>query len=303
MLTRTLVLITFFWASLSLPASAGESLYADNNGVKIHYVAKGDGPLLVMIHGFPDYWYSWRHLMTELGDEYRVVAVDLRGYNKSDKPTGLDAYTMPNLIGDIAAVIEAEGRESATLIAHDWGAAIAWQFALYQPDKLDALVAMSVAHPVGFTREASKPEQLERSQYVRDFQKPGAENALTAEGLARWVKDDAARTRYIEAFKRSDFTAMLNYYRANYPQPAADGTPPPPRPVPPKIDAPVLVIHGMQDPALSSASHSGTWDWVTQDTTLLMVPEAGHFVQHDAKELVSRTIEDWLAVRISEGSQ
>ena len=297
MIKRILVLAALIWAGLGLPAQAGESLYAENGDVKIHYVAKGEGPLVVMIHGFPDYWYTWRHLMSDLGDDYRVAAVDLRGYNKSDKPQGVEAYAMPNLIGDVAAVIAAEGRESATLIAHDWGAAIAWQVAFYQPEMVDGLVIMSVPHPVGFAREmATNEEQQQNSQYARDFQKEGVETAMTAERLAARIEDDDARAKYVAAFERSDFTAMLNYYRANYPDISGD-TPAAPPPVPPKIDVPVLVIHGLDDRALLAAGHSGTWDWVTKDTTLLMLPGVGHFVQNDAKDLVNRTIEDWLALR------
>ena len=274
-----------------------EDRYADDNGVKIHYVAAGTGPLVVMIHGFPDYWGTWKPLIRTLSeDHYRTAAVDLRGYNLSDKPQGVGRYSMPLLISDIAAVIKAEGRTSAIVIGHDWGAAIAWQVAINRPDLVDKLVILSVPHPTTFAHEmATDPVQQRNSQYARNFQKEGAEKALTAEGLASWVKDPAEKPLYIEAFRRSDFAAMLNYYKANYPKtPGADG---PASPDPPSIKAPVLIIHGLQDKALNAAGHSGVWDHVTADTTLLMIPAAGHFVQHDAETLVDRTIKDWLDQR------
>jgi pimeloyl-ACP methyl ester carboxylesterase len=142
---------------------------------------------------------------------------------------------------------------------------------------------------------AANKDQQANSQYARNFQQPGSEDKLTAEGLAGWVKDPAEKPGYVEAFKRSDFAAMMNYYRANYPKiSGADGSPP--APIPP-INVPVLVIHGLKDKALNAAGHSGTWDHVTADTTLLMIPSAGHFVQHDAQDLVDRTIKDWLDAR------
>lgn len=284
-------------AASAAPAPRLEDHYADDNGVKIHYVAAGKGPLVVMIHGFPDYWGTWKPMIGALStDHYRTAAVDLRGYNLSDKPKGVASYAMPLLVADIAAVIKAEGRSRAIVIGHDWGAAIAWQVAITRPDLVDKLVIMSVPHPTTFAHEmATDPVQQKNSQYARNFQKEGAEKALTAEGLAGWVKDPAQKPLYVEAFKRSDFAAMLNYYKANYPTGAPGDGPGPPEP--PPIQVPVLVIHGLKDTALNAAGHSGTWDHVAADTTLLMVPTAGHFVQHDAEALVDRTVKDWLDQR------
>ncbi len=277
-------------------ASAFEDHYAQNGAVKIHYVAAGKGPLVVMLHGFPDYWATWKPLMGALDDRYRTVALDLRGYNLSDKPQGEAAYAMANLIGDVAAVIKAEGRTKAIVIGHDWGAAIAWQVAINRPDLVDKLVILSVPHPVGFLREmATNPAQQANSQYARNFQQPGFEKNLTAEALAGWVQDAKEEPGYIEAFKRSDFTAMLNYYRANYPR--GTGQAAAPAPQLPNIKVPVLVIHGMKDTALNAAGHSGTWDHVDADTTIVMIPSAAHFVQHDAAAMVNRTVRDWLEAR------
>jgi pimeloyl-ACP methyl ester carboxylesterase len=160
------------------------------------------------------------------------------------------------------------------------------------------LVILSVPHPRGFLREMeTNSAQRANSQYARDNMAEGAEAKLTPEALAAWVQDPQIKAQYIEAFERSDFKAMLNYYRANYPGAAggfADALQPADMP---NIRCPVLVIHGLEDKALLAAGHSGTWDWVDGDTTLLMIPGAGHFVHHDASALVGGTITSWLTLR------
>jgi pimeloyl-ACP methyl ester carboxylesterase len=284
-------------ANAAPPAAKPQDRYAQDGAVKIHYVVEGKGPLVVLIHGFPDYWATWKPLMATLSAAgYRTAALDNRGYNLSDKPKGEAAYAMPNLVADVAAVIGAEGQKDAIVIGHDWGAAIAWNVAMSRPELVNRLVILSVPHPAGLARElAANKAQQEGSNYARNFQKEGSEKALTAEGLAGWVKDPKEKPGYVEAFKRSDFGAMMNYYRANYPRGVGEAAAPPP--AYPPIKVPVLVIHGMKDTALNAAGHAGTWDHVTADTTILMVPTAGHFVQHDAEALVDRTIRDWLNAR------
>lgn len=295
-------MIRAMMALVAILAFGGPAVAADrtaaNGDVKIHYVVEGKGPLVVMIHGFPDYWATWKPLMAELNKAgYRTAALDLRGYNLSDKPQGEAAYAMPNLVGDVAAVIAAEGQKDAIVIGHDWGAAIAWQVAFNRPDVVNRLVIMSVPHPAGMAREmATNKAQQDGSNYARNFQKEGSEKLLTAEGLAAWVKDPAAKPGYVEAFKRSDFAAMMNYYRANYPRGAGAATEVPTTMQAPsqRVKVPVLVIHGMKDTALNAAGHSGTWNHVDADTTLVMAPTAGHFVQHDAEALVNKTVRSWL---------
>ncbi len=194
-------------------------------GVKIHYVASGEGPLLVMIHGFPDYWYTWRNQIPTLAENFQVVAIDLRGYNKSDKPEGVESYAMPELVGDVKAVIEHFGKKQAVIVGHDWGGAIAWSFAMDHPEMTERLVILNLPHPNALRRElANNPEQQAASAYARRFQQPDAASQLTAEGLAFWVKDADARRKYVEAFERSSFEAMLNYYKANYPPRAVRAT-------------------------------------------------------------------------------
>lgn len=296
---RTMMAALAALALATAAQAAPQDKYATNNGVKLHYVVEGKGPLVVLVHGFPDYWGTWKPLMAELNKAgYRTAAIDMRGYNLSDKPQGEAAYAMPNLIGDIAAVVAAEGQKNTILIGHDWGAAISWQVVFNRPDLVNKLVIMSVPHPVGFAREmATNAEQQKNSQYARNFQQPGFEKNFTAEGLAGMAtKDPKEKAGYVEAFKRSDFTAMLNYYRANYPRTAGETTGVTAA-APPRIKVPVLVLHGMKDTALNAAGHAGFWNYVDADSTLVMIPGAGHFLQHDAEGLVNRTVRDWLNAR------
>jgi pimeloyl-ACP methyl ester carboxylesterase len=266
--------------------------YADNDGVHIHYASIGQGPLIVMIHGFPDFWYTWRHQMVALAPHFQVVALDLRGYNLSDKPQGGEHYTMRSFTGDVQAVIRHLGKDKAIIVGHDWGGAISWQFAMHFPDMTERLIILNLLHPRGMIRElANNPQQQENSAYARNFQQEGAHTQLTPESLSAWVQDPAARTRYIEAFQRSDFEAMLHYYKQNYPRPPYQDTSSPLI----KVQASVLQIHGLQDHALLPGGLNNTWEWVENDWTLLTIPHAGHFVQQDAADLVSRSIVSWLA--------
>lgn len=273
--------------------------YADSGGVKIHYASlgptKGDkrtAPLIVMIHGFPDFWYTWRAQMEALSDSYQVVALDQRGYNLSDKPKGVENYDIRLLVGDVAAVIKHLGRDKAIVIGHDWGGVVAWSIAMALPNMVEKLVVLNLPHPRGMIRElATNPEQQKNSQYARNFQKEDAASKLRPEGLAFWVKDLNAREKYVEAFKRSDLEAMLNYYKRNYPrEPYAEDTSPVV-----KVKAPVLLIHGLNDTALNARGLNNTWEWLEKDLTIVTIPGAGHFVQHDASELVTRSIRMWLA--------
>jgi pimeloyl-ACP methyl ester carboxylesterase len=273
-----------------VPAGIREG-YADSNGVKIHYASLGSGPLIVMIHGFPDFWYTWRDQMQALSDKFQCVAIDQRGYNLSDKPKGVENYDMRLLVGDVAAVIKSLGQDKAIIVGHDWGGAVAWQFALNLPQMTDRLIILNLPHPRGLNRElAENTKQQEASAYARGFQQPDAASKLTAEGLASWVKDPATKQKYIEAFKRSDFEAMLNYYKRNYPrEPYKEDTSPVV-----KTQISVLMIHGLGDTALLAPALNNTWEWMGKDLTLVTIPGAGHFVQQDAAELVSRTMRAWL---------
>ncbi len=272
-------------------------------GVKIHYASLGEGPLVVMIHGFPDFWYTWRHQMDALSKDFQVVAIDQRGYNLSDKPKGVENYDLRLLVGDVAAVIRQLGRDKATIVGHDWGGMVAWQFAMNLPQMTENLIILNLPHPSGLLRELkSNPDQIANSEYARNFQRMTPADPtvffgrpMTAENLSGWVRDPEARKRYVEAFGRSDFEAMLNYYKRNYP--AKSGADAPPAPEMPKVKARVLMFHGLDDRALNQEGLNGTWNWLDKDLTLVTVPGAGHFVQQDAAPLVTSTMKWWLLMR------
>lgn len=291
LLTATLVAL---WTSCCVSAGEtdlGTHGFAKSGDVKIHYVTQGEGPLVVMIHGFPDYWYTWRRQIPELAKHFQVVAIDQRGYNRSDQPDGVENYAMSKLVGDVKAVIEHFEQDQAVIIGHDWGGAVAWTFAMSNPDMTDRLVILNLPHLNGLRRElANNPDQQKASAYARHFQTAGAASQLTAEGLSFWVKDEAAKAKYVAAFKRSSFESMLNYYKANYPrepyeEPAGDV---------PKVKCSVLMIHGLKDTALLPGALNDTWDWLEKDLTLVTLPNAGHFVQQDAADTVTRTVVNWL---------
>ena len=293
---RTPAIIAVFLGCAAVAARASDAKvthhYADNDGVKIHYATAGDsGPLVVMIHGFPDFWYSWNEQIKALQSTHRVAAIDQRGYNRSDKPKGLENYAIPKLVSDVAAVIRDMGEKKAVIVGHDWGGMVAWSFAMSKPEMTDRLAVLNLPHPKGLNRElANNPDQQRNSQYARAFQLPGAHKLLTAERLAGWVKGEAKRAKYIEAMKRSDFEAMLNYYKRNYPRPPYEED----TSDPVRLKMPVLLIHGLDDKALLHGALNRTWEWLDGDLTLVTIPGAGHFVHHDKPALVSRTLKMWL---------
>jgi pimeloyl-ACP methyl ester carboxylesterase len=276
--------------------------YADSDGVKIHYATVGEGPLVVMIHGFPDFWYTWHEQMEGLEDNYKVVAIDQRGYNLSDKPEGEENYNMRFLINDVAAVINHFGEQKAIIVGHDWGGIVSWQFAFARPQMVDKLVILNLPHPNGLHRElAGNPEQQQNSAYARTFIDGSPSdpdiffgNPMTPQTMSGWVRDPAAREKYIEAFERSSFDGMLAYYKQNYPR-TDSNTPPPP--LAPQLTMPLLLVHGLGDTALHSDGLNNTWDWIDADTTIVTTPNSSHFVQQDAAELVTSTLKWWLLAR------
>ena len=268
--------------------------FAASEDIKIHYVTMGEGPLVIMLHGFPDYWYTWRKQMPELARYFQVVAIDQRGYNKSGQPEGVDNYSMDKLVSDVEAVVKHFGRTKATIVGHDWGGAVAWSFAMSRPEMIERLVILNLPHFNGLRRElANNPAQREASAYARRYQTEEAASQLTAEGLTFWVKERQAKEKYIEAFRRSSFEGMLNYYKANYPREPYDQ----PEDEYPKINCSVLMIHGLKDEALLAGALNDTWEWLANDLTLVTLPDAGHFVQQDAAAAVTRTIVSWMILK------
>jgi pimeloyl-ACP methyl ester carboxylesterase len=280
-------------AAPALADELGKEGFVESSGVKLHYVTAGEGPLVVLLHGFPDYHYTWRDQMPALAKHFQVVALDLRGYNKSDKPEGVENYAMDKLIADVAAVLKHFKQKKAVIVGHDWGGAIAWGFATAHPEQVDRLVILNLPHPNGLRRElANNPEQQKNSAYARNFQKPDAAKQVKPELLVFWVKEPEARKKYLEALGRSSMEGMLNYYKANYPrEPYKAGEALPP------VKCPVLMIHGLDDKALLPGALNDTWKWVEKDLTLVTVPGAGHFVHRDKPEFVTRKMVGWLTER------
>lgn len=284
--------------------------YAENNGVKIHYAAIGEGPTVVMIHGFPDFWYSWRHQMEGLKDHFRLIAIDQRGYNRSDQPRGVENYDMSLLVGDVAAVIRAQGEEPVTVVGHDWGGAVAWNVAFSRPDLVSNLVILDLPHPNGLANAwANNAEAFANTNYARVFRDGEVTDPdiffgrpMNAQTISGWVTDEEARKKYVDAFERSSFSAMLNYYKRNYPDlwsPDATQTSLAQGDIP-QVQAPTLMFHGLQDQALHSDALNNTWDWIDHDLTIVTAPNAGHFIQQDAAELVTTTMKWWLLARVTD---
>ncbi len=289
--TLVLLVVTLLSTVTADDADLGTHGFAQSGDVKIHYVTKGEGPLLVMIHGFPDYWYTWRNQIPELAKNYQVVAIDQRGYNKSDQPEGVENYAMPKLVADVAAVIKHFGKDKAIIVGHDWGGAVAWTFAMMKPEMTERLIVLNLPHLNGLQRElANNPDQQKASAYARRFQEPDAASSLNAQALAFWVKDPDAREKYVQAFERSSFEGMLNYYKANYPRPPYEA----PTGDPIMVQCPVLLIHGLGDTALLPGALNDTWKWLEKDLTLVTIPGADHFVQQAAADKVTKTMVFWL---------
>lgn len=231
----------------------------DINGVALHIVeAREPGrPLLILLHGFPEFWWAWRKQITPLAEAgYHVVVPDMRGYNTSGKPEGIPAYAPDILAADVVALSEAFGQRRFRLVGHDWGAVIAWWVAARHPERLERLVVMDGPHPATWTRQALKhPTQALRSTYVGFFQLPWVPEAVLGSfgfaGLKAMMRGTAragtfepgALERYARAWSRPGaLTAMLHYYRALRERPTG-GTPA-------RITPPTLILWGSEDSAL-----------------------------------------------------
>ena len=282
------------------------------NGIDLHWVEAGDGPLVVLLHGFPEFWYSWRNQIPVLAEAgYRVVAPDLRGYNESDKPVGYDAYLARPLAGDVAGLIAHCGAERATVVGHDWGGAVAWMAAMRHPQALNRLVILNAPHPAVMARELRSPGQALRSAYMAFFQLPAVpEWLLRARGYAgvKWVlrgwsdHSDAFTQedleRYAQAFARPGaLTGALAYYRAMGRR--VTGTLRQSGAVPPPgggrtVAAPTLIIWGRNDPVLGPRLADPGPELVP-NRRVVFIEDAAHFVQADAPDKVNELLLEFLA--------
>ena len=267
--------------------------YAELPGVRLHYVEAGTGPLVVLLHGFPELWYAWRKQIAPLAQAgYRIVAPDMRGYNLSGKPQGISAYGTRLLVEDIANLIRACGEERAFIVGHDWGAGVAWAFAMMHPEMTTRLAVLNGPHAARLLAAFKRPEQLLRSWYMFFFQIPWLPEAVSRRGgFAPWLKTlrdeplvkdaftPADLAIYAEAFAQPGaVTAMINYYRALLrPSLAPPLT---------RIETDTLVLWGEQDPHLGR-------DLAQPDPKLVpnarveYLPDASHWILHERPEKVN----------------
>jgi pimeloyl-ACP methyl ester carboxylesterase len=272
------------------------------NGLRLHFVEAGTGPLVILLHGFPEFWYSWRRQVPALASAgFRVLAPDLRGYNESAKPEGVRAYRMDLLVKDVVGLIEWAGTSRAILIGHDWGGIIAWHVAMRHPEAIAKLVILNAPHPAAFLRELRTLDQWLRSAYVVLFQIPWvSERILRAEDFRflerlfrrRPSNPDAFTAEDIQHYKNAlgrpgALTAALNYYRAalRFPSRSVQTRCP--------IQAPTLVIWGERDPYLSARLCTGL-ETLVADLRVELLPEASHWVQNDAAERVNGLLSAFL---------
>jgi epoxide hydrolase 4 len=272
-------------------AATAHDAYAEVNGVRLHYVEEGKGPLILFLHGFPEFWYAWKDLLPEFAKDHHAVAVDMRGYNFSSMPEAVDAYRVSILVEDVRALAEKLGAKKFVLVGHDWGGVVAWAFAAAHPEMLEKLVIINAPHPSVFARElANNPDQQKASAYFNLFTSPVAEATLSQNDFAlvqqsvlgTWA-DDEDRKKYLEAWRRG-LTGGLNYYRAaNLKSPVggekadASGVSIPKNPI---IAVPTLVIWGLKDTALLQGNLDGL-DQYVKVLKIERVPEASHWVVHE----------------------
>jgi pimeloyl-ACP methyl ester carboxylesterase len=271
--------------------------YIQTNGIRLHVIEAGPrlGVPVILLHGFPEFWYGWRNQIPALAQAgYRVIVPDQRGYNLSDKPVGIRSYRLSELAADILGLIDAYEYDKVNLAGHDWGAMVAWSLALGQPERLHRLGIMNGPHPAVLAKFwLNSLEQIKRSWYVLFFQLPLLpENSLRADhfrGLARAMRGSGRMhtftnehmKKYLEAWSRPGaLTAMLNWYRAlplNHPLLTGKL----------RTSVPTLILWGLKDKALSHRLARPSVDYC-DDGKLILFPDDTHWVQHESAEEVNR---------------
>jgi pimeloyl-ACP methyl ester carboxylesterase len=287
-------------------AQRSKDRYADVNSVRLHFVEQGKGPLILFLHGFPEFWYSWKDLLADFGRDHHAVAVDMRGYNLSSRPETVDAYRVPVIVEDIRALAVRLKAKRFVLVGHDWGGVIAWAFAAQHPEMLDRLVIINAPHPTLFARLlASDPGQQKASGYFNLFNSPQAEQTLSADNYAGMLGafgsslNEEDRKLYLAAWNRpGGLTGGLNYYRAAQlrspagAQPGQSAQPPAIQPLAP-ITTPTLVIWGEKDTALLTGNLEGL-DQFVKPLTIQRVPDGSHWVVHEKPAQVIQYIREFL---------
>ncbi|MBO0951011.1 alpha/beta fold hydrolase [Fibrella forsythiae] len=276
----------------------------ETNGIRLHVVKKGpvDGPLIILLHGFPEFWYGWRAQIDALAAAgFRVWAPDQRGYNLSDKPVGIRAYTIDKLVADVVGLIDEAGREKATVIGHDWGAIVAWWLAATYPDRLHRLSCLNVPHYAVMHRFLNKsPRQLVRSWYAGFFQIPWLPEWLSQRGnwwlmtraLQRTSRPGTFADTDLDAYRKAwsqtgptgdtAFRTMINWYRA-----LAQHHPP--LPAHAQITVPTLLIWGSRDAFLLRDMAQPSID-LCLNGRLVFIESATHWVQHEEADSVNNLL-------------
>jgi pimeloyl-ACP methyl ester carboxylesterase len=278
------------------------------NGIHLHWVEAGEGPLVILLHGFPEFWYAWRHQIPALAAAgLRVIALDLRGFGESERPPGIGAYRVPLVAADVAALIAHESRGGAAraaVVGHDLGGIVAYALAARHPEVVDRLAILNAPHPAALAREGMRPAQLLASWYVLFFQLPllpelaiRARDFRVLRDLFRreparpgaFTEDDIER--YVEELRKPGaLTAAINYYRAALRR--RGGAAPAARQR--RVEAPTLVIWGDRERHMVPEMTEGLERWVP-NVRVEHLPGASHWVQHDEPERVSELIIDFLA--------
>jgi len=276
--------------------------FADVGDVSLHYVEAGEGPLVVLLHGFPEFWFGWRLQISELAAAgFRVVAPDLRGYNLSSRPRGIKAYGADKLADDVHGLIHALGADSAMVVGHDWGGTVAWTLAMNHPEDVDRLVVLDAAHPRKLQKGLFFPRQLLRSWYFFFFAAPWLpERVVRARRFRffrRFLRDarpgftPQEMDRYVEAWSRpGTATAMLDYYRNSVFTPPWKAW----KAIRP-VSAPTLVIWGKGDrylgPKLAEPEHHD----VPNLDRVVRLSDASHWVHHDQADRVNELLVDFFS--------
>ena len=270
------------------------------NGIQLHYVEEGQGELVILLHGFPEFWYSWREQIPVLAKRYRVVAPDMRGYNLSDKPTEIKDYKIEILASDIAELVNVLGEKKAIIVGHDWGGAVAWALASLYPAVVSKLAVLNIPHPsemkkalIGFNLA-----QWKKSYYIFLFQLPRIPERYIGKDLKSFFNKvftsftpkgnvhsitDAGIDKYIEAYRQPGaLTGAINYYRATFRQLSGLN-------ISKQLEMPVLMLWGEQDMALGKELTYNTkaYCW---NLEVIYDPDSGHFIQHDNPEFVNQKL-------------
>lgn len=285
------------------------------NGMRLHYASAGEPgkPLILFVHGFPEFWYAWERQLADFGQTHFAVAPDLRGFNLSGKPADVESYRPKHVAEDLVQLIRTLGYSRCVIVAHDWGGAVCWNLAMQHPELVERLVIVNAPHPYLFARAlTADPAQQAASAYMNWLRKPGSEQALAANDFAlvenmlsggdgprpAWFTD-GVRSRYHAAWSEPgedgshSLTGSVNYYRATPMRPPTDGEPAADlsrfRPADAVVRVPTLVIWGEQDRALPKSLVDGLSDFVP-DLRIERIPEGTHWVIHEQPERVNLLI-------------